>query len=245
MQFAKRKALEFLNDPGLARGSKSASLTYARLAEEFGFSSLIICALPEAGENVESLIEFEHWPTGWRDQYLAGNYFARDPVSIAALVSKTAYTWANARPRFTAEARQSRIAQEASSHGLVDGLALPGGERGGRRRLMISLGSDNPIALGQADFELLYLVSIWFQLRDDRPAPPKAGLNSAGRSLSVRERDILCWMAQGKSAWEVAQILTLSEATVTTHLRNIRRKLGANNTTHAVAIGLIQGQITL
>jgi DNA-binding CsgD family transcriptional regulator len=53
-------------------------------------------------------------------------------------------------------------------------------------------------------------------------------------SLSPRERECLLWVAEGKTAWETAIILGLSEHTVRCYLESARHKLGAANNTHAV-----------
>lgn len=61
--------------------------------------------------------------------------------------------------------------------------------------------------------------------------------------LTPRERDVLRWVAEGKSDWEISVILGLSEATVRFHVDNARRKLHAATRAHAVArlaaIGLL------
>uniref|UniRef100_UPI0025DF53BB helix-turn-helix transcriptional regulator n=1 Tax=uncultured Phenylobacterium sp. TaxID=349273 RepID=UPI0025DF53BB len=56
-----------------------------------------------------------------------------------------------------------------------------------------------------------------------------------GVRLTARERDALSWVAEGKSDWEIAVILGLSETTVRFHVDNARRKLGAVNRAQAVA----------
>jgi DNA-binding CsgD family transcriptional regulator len=53
--------------------------------------------------------------------------------------------------------------------------------------------------------------------------------------LTARERDALAWVAEGKSDWEIATILGLSETTVRFHVDNARKKLGAVNRAQAVA----------
>ena len=55
-------------------------------------------------------------------------------------------------------------------------------------------------------------------------------------SLTRRERDCLSWIARGRSAWEISEILGIAERTVEFHLENSRKKLGAKNTVHAVAL---------
>ena len=64
-------------------------------------------------------------------------------------------------------------------------------------------------------------------------------------SLTPREREVLGWVAQGKSAGEIAEILHIVKRTVDEHVQTAVRKLGALNRTHAVAIALRDGIIEI
>jgi len=63
--------------------------------------------------------------------------------------------------------------------------------------------------------------------------------------LTPREIEILHWVASGKSAWEIGEILHIAKRTVDAHVQAAVRKLGAVNRTHAVAIALRDGIIKL
>jgi len=56
--------------------------------------------------------------------------------------------------------------------------------------------------------------------------------------LTSREREVLAWSAQGKSAWEIGEILSVAKRTVDEHAQTAMRKLGAVNRTQAVAIAI-------
>ena len=56
---------------------------------------------------------------------------------------------------------------------------------------------------------------------------------SAMAQLTPREREIMHWVGQGKSNWEVAQIVGCVEQTVKKHLQHIYKKLGVENRTAA------------
>ena len=56
--------------------------------------------------------------------------------------------------------------------------------------------------------------------------------------ITRREADVLIWAAKGKTDWEIAQILSISERTVNKHLEQIYRKLGVNNRTSASALAI-------
>lgn len=53
--------------------------------------------------------------------------------------------------------------------------------------------------------------------------------------LSPREFEVLHWLKRGKTSWEIAQILGISERTVNYHINNILRKLDATNRSQAVS----------
>ena len=59
--------------------------------------------------------------------------------------------------------------------------------------------------------------------------------------MSPRESEILQWIKQGKSTWDISIIMHISERTVKFHVGNIMKKLGASTRTHAVAIAMEQG----
>ena len=63
--------------------------------------------------------------------------------------------------------------------------------------------------------------------------------------LTPREKECLRWRALGKSDWDTAQIMGLSERTVKFHLENARTKLGAQNTIQAASKALVLGLISL
>jgi DNA-binding NarL/FixJ family response regulator len=63
--------------------------------------------------------------------------------------------------------------------------------------------------------------------------------------LTPREIDVLRLIAEGNANKEIAGKLSLTEETVKGHVKNILAKLGVNDRTHAVTIGLKRGIIDL
>ncbi len=56
------------------------------------------------------------------------------------------------------------------------------------------------------------------------------------RALTRREREVLFWVARGKSNAEIAAILGIKSATVGKHLERIYPKLGVENRTAAISL---------
>jgi DNA-binding CsgD family transcriptional regulator len=65
------------------------------------------------------------------------------------------------------------------------------------------------------------------------------------RDLSRREREVLNLIAVGADRHEIGEELTISVATVRTHIRNLLRKLSARNRAHAIALAMQHGLLEL
>jgi LuxR family transcriptional regulator, quorum-sensing system regulator SolR len=70
-----------------------------------------------------------------------------------------------------------------------------------------------------------------------------AQIDLSGVRLTRKERDVIKWVIEGKTAWEIGRILCVSERTVKFHLTNVYEKLKVSNRAQAVAkvsrLGLI------
>ena len=79
--------------------------------------------------------------------------------------------------------------------------------------------------------------------------PPEVAAELAGHTgedqLTARELEILKRIGKGNANKEIAAQLSIAEDTVKSHVGNILEKLGANDRTHAVTIGLTRGIIEL
>jgi DNA-binding CsgD family transcriptional regulator len=89
--------------------------------------------------------------------------------------------------------------------------------------------------------------------RADRAGPrPNGALGARDRAAragrdrdpTLRERQVLRLLASGATDVQIAGWLSLSPATVQTHVRNAKAKLGARTRAQAVALALQRGMIT-
>jgi DNA-binding NarL/FixJ family response regulator len=69
--------------------------------------------------------------------------------------------------------------------------------------------------------------------------------HAADDALSLREVEVLKLISGGNANKEIAARLSISEETVKGHVKSILAKLGANDRTHAVTIGLKRGIIDI
>ena len=61
--------------------------------------------------------------------------------------------------------------------------------------------------------------------------------------FTARETEILKWIADGKSDWQIGQILNISDKTVNFHVENMKRKCGVATRIQVVVQAVHQGKI--
>jgi transcriptional regulator EpsA len=125
---------------------------------------------------------------------------------------------------------------------LVHGIRR---SRGGSERVFVALSRESELPGGAAMSLKLLLPFIDTALRQMPPAPvrtaPCSRVDMRHRNaaripvLSERERQIMVWVAMGKTNPEIGMILDISEFTVKNHMKSIFSKLDVTNRAQAVA----------
>lgn len=171
------------------------------------------------------------YSTEWVEHYLTQRFVEIDPTIQVGMRRLLPIDWASFD---RSDLAVRRLFGEAQEFGLgKQGLSLPvHGQH--RDRALVSITSNLSAREWRQlrpqymrDFQVLTLHIHEAILRLEGSAPTQA-------RLSPRERECLMWIAEGKTYWEAAMILGLSEHTVRCYLESARHKLGAANNTHAV-----------
>ena len=127
--------------------------------------------------------------------------------------------------------------------GIAMALHMPDGSR-------FSLGLDRSDPLPSQEGELrllvgdLQLLAVYAQEAAARLLLPPAN-ESEIPELTKRELEALRWTMDGKTSWEVGQILGIAEGTAVRHLANAQQKLGCVSKHHAVVKAIKLGLIAL
>ncbi|MET3523923.1 LuxR family transcriptional regulator [Mesorhizobium abyssinicae] len=212
---------------------------YRAAVRHFGFSHFIVTGLPSQGQRFEDLILEHFWPEDWMSHYVSCDYIRRDPVAIASGICKAPFAWKEARI-YTDKLSSAgdRIMMEAADVGLKDGVCVPIPVRNALAGC-ISLSGEEPFTQKDA-LEPVNVLSLTFASRLQllvNHSRPKI------LTLSDREREVLTWVAEGKTAWEISQILGISDSTVNKHIAGAMRKTGSVTRSQAVAKALTAMEI--
>jgi DNA-binding CsgD family transcriptional regulator len=187
--------------------------------------------------NIPSLKPQHHYingfPPQWLEHYLARGYFKADPLVRHAEMSTLPAVWTD---KSFHERDSQQFWSEAHDFGLQSGLSFSVHEQSGVTGIF-SVARDKPLDVTPAELAAMVgrgqlFASILHQavLRIDLPKL----LLLPDVALTARERECLKWAADGKTAWEIGQILSIAERTAVFHINNVIRKLGAANKTQAI-----------
>ncbi|MGQ0566402.1 MAG: helix-turn-helix transcriptional regulator [Gemmobacter sp.] len=175
--------------------------------------------------------------------YFRGGFYLKTPIYRWALRSTGVTTWRWVQEEFTA-GRLSRDEAEAvrvnDRFGIVAGLAISFPEMAGRTKGALGMAADPDLThddvdrIWASDGSAIMAVAQMMHLRI--ASLPAAHVR---RDLTVRQREALEWVADGKTTADVAVILGVSTAMVEKHLRLAREALNVDTTAQAVAKGTL------
>ena len=180
----------------------------------------------------------------WVDRYLEKDYLYIDPVVIGCFnrfdpVNWKQLNWATKAARdFLSEAVEYGVGPQ--------GYTVPVRGPNGQYALFTVTDSrtdDEWEAFIELRKQELILVAHAFNQR--ALALEEGVFNSARAQLSPRELSTLALLAKGRNRAQAAAELQISENTLRVYVESSRHKLGALNTTHAVARALANGLIVV
>ncbi len=228
-----------------ARSDRDLLLALRQAAESYGFDRVILSVIvdPELPQDCHGRGVLNHFPADFRAYYATNDCVRYDPILKAALKRKRAFAWEQLEAAPYLTARQVTFMATLKAYHLHQGVAVPlritgtlNGIAAFARSKPITSETTPPLPALQTLGETVYEAYRALHRTD-------ASLTTERAPLSVKECDVLTWVARGKTDDEIAEILSISPNTVDSHMRNIYRKLNAHNRVTAVVAGIRQGHV--
>ncbi|MCB9495764.1 MAG: autoinducer binding domain-containing protein [Fibrobacteria bacterium] len=191
----------------------------------------------DSAETPQQINVLNHsYPQEWLDLYVSKSLGNRDPILQSHLRNGGIHDWKEVfeknppDPEFLALATYFGL-ESGLTHGLTDAA-----------RACKSLVSFARKGLGFESREkfLCELLIAPIHLAIMRLIGKQA---TEAPSLTEREMEVLHWIFQGKTSWEIGKLLDVSERTAKFHTSNLFRKLQVNNRAQAIGIALECGLI--
>ncbi|MEQ9694267.1 LuxR family transcriptional regulator [Shimia sp. SDUM112013] len=229
-----------LEDLGSAHGLEALQGAIEKLRDHFGVDHLVYHWVNTDGDQYGC----GTYSDAWVDRYVARDYLRIDPVIIGCFQRFHPVDW-KCLDWSTKAARQFQV--DAIAHGVGNqGLSVP--IRGPNGQFALFSAShqcsdrtwEEFIGRNRRD---LILIAHEFNEKALEFEPGRQPAQT--RALSPREVDAMTLLASGHSRAQVAEALSISEHTLRVYIESARSKLGALNTTHAVARALSWGLIVV
>jgi LuxR family quorum sensing-dependent transcriptional regulator len=229
-----QEALDFIEDLDRLSSADAVAEAMIGVVARFGFEGLIIAGLrPEPGQGFEDLVLAAKCPADFRAVYESRDYIRFDPNVRRALRSIHPFEWSTSDYGEEAGPRVAEIMRFLADFGYLRGFVVP---------IRGPFGYEAGVWMAGAKLDLttktkpsIHLMALYaferlrqLALAEFEEKPPLTG----------REREVLAWSAEGKSASEIGEILSVAKRTVDEHTQTAMRKLGAANRTQAVAIAI-------
>lgn len=198
--------------------------------------------MPPKGQRFPLYIS--NYPQNWVEYYVKEGFVSHDPITRNAVNIIRPYVWSEVIQGKTLTKTQKIVLSGGHEASLRSGASVPI-QGPGRAIAQLSVAND----MCDNEFKKLFLqhrheVHLLATYAHERLISLKiSGDVPYGITLTPKEVEVLTWAARGKSSWDIACILAISNATVNEHLANVRRKLDTTNTTHAIATAILNGLI--
>jgi len=205
-----------------------------------GFENAV-CApskIPDAFLDPGARIEYldVSYPDGYMDLYFEKKFQLTDAVLCEFLNHLSPVNWASLNRDYgfdyTASVRAIDFnMRDGWTHGIIDPSTMTS--------TVFFLGGPQADADIRSKAVLSYIIPFYAEAF-------KRALDTTNKpiqSLTQREIEVLRWIREGKSSWEISVILKCSKRVVDYHANNIKQKLNVMNRAQAVAVGLQRGII--
>ncbi|MGH8463916.1 MAG: autoinducer binding domain-containing protein [Pseudomonas sp.] len=207
----------------------------AGLAQQLGMEYFSFALRTYAATQRPQLKVYNTYPTAWNEHYQRYNYASIDPIFALCHRSLMPVLWHDEIFRETPD-----FWEHAKNHGLRHGWSQSAHDARHNESILSVVRSHTPVDTAEfynAAGQTLWLCNQMHTLILERALakPPQAF------SLTARESEVLKWSAAGKTAAEVACILSLSQSTVNFHIRSFISKMNSSNKAGAIAIAAMNG----
>jgi DNA-binding CsgD family transcriptional regulator len=205
----------------------------------FDFTISGVAKTDKLGAVIDYDIVNVNYDAEWLELYTVKGYYQIDPIVRENFLHFSLQRWTNTFIKYPIP---RNFIFHAMDFGLKDGYTTGNRNPSGRRGSIFTISGDS-IEFCSRSATIMELIS---------PHMHEALLRIISRQiqntfseLSEREKEILRWIGQGKTSWDIGLILGISVHTVNFHINNIMQKFDVTNRLHAVAIAVQLGLIDI
>lgn len=240
-------ALSAIERIGAAQSAAVIGDVIIRMASSFGYHHICFVASGSSSQPFHDRVLWEAWPKQWAEQYRRSNFYACDPVAPEIRRRVEMFAWSDVPLDKMSPASRQVMDIAAEDYDLKFGLCAPVHGLNGYQAGLSLAGHEverTPEANAAIELVAMYASNRFAVLRARDPSKStKPDSKAAVSVLTTREREVMNWVAAGKTAWDTSVILSISEDTVNKTVTAAMHKLNAHTRAQAVAEAIKRGLI--
>lgn len=210
---------------------------------QFGFRWFALLHNVDLKRRSKNALMLTTYPARWIEEIIETRLYMDDPVHAACARSVSGLTWDRIGDFILPTARQISILERGRAHGLASGYSMPI-RMADEPDAMFTVARQFGDALSSEDMLTARLIGTTAFERA-RELLDTDALANVPVPLSPRQIDCIALVAQGKSDWEIAQILGLSRDTVHEYVEAARRRYGVRRRTQLVLRAVRDGHLNI
>lgn len=200
-----------------------------------GFRYFACCSHVNPKKPPSHAVVLHNYPSSWARAFAERDLHEIDPILLRSERTILPFFWDNPELRASLSRTQKQILHEAADVGIANGYTVPIHLPwdAGALRASCSVVPDSRL-IGPHAYRAVQTMSLYFYASVNDRKSSRNPASHLGPILSVRERQCLELAAQGKSDWEISQLLNISENTVHKHVESAKRRLGVATRVQAI-----------
>lgn len=230
------------------QSSKAASLEHLSamvdsVIRDFGFRWFALLHNVDLIRRSKKALMLTTYPARWLDEIIETRLYLDDPIHAACAKTPSGLAWSQIGEYIIPSQRQVSILDKGRAHGLRTGFTMPI-RMSDEPEAVFSVASENE---NDGPSENVLAARLIGTVAFDR-ARSLLGENREvfeSVTLSPRQIDCVALVAQGKSDWEISQILGLGRDTVHEYVEGARRRYGVRRRTQLVLRAVRDGHLNI
>lgn len=213
------------------------------IVRQFGFRWFTLVHNVDLKRTTRKALLITTYPVRWIEEIMDARLYLEDPVHAACAKTVSGLTWDQIGDYIAPNARQLSILERGRAHGLASGFTMPVRMRD-EPDAMFTVSRRGDEVILPADLLSARLIgTVAFDQARSLLGPDE--LANVPVALSPRQIDCIDLVAQGKSDWEIGQILGLSRDTVHEYVEGARRRYGVRRRTQLVLRAVRDGHLNI
>lgn len=220
-----RDTFDFMQYASKARSVVDLQRRFDEFVRQFGYRHACCVEIKAPGGLLVGEELFGHVDPGWHERYFTQQYSRHDAVLSESIRQEEPFFWTDIARRRKLLAGEQRVLDEVREFSSYEGFSVPIHNLDGSLSI-VSLFGDKQVDRSPDTFTSLHIIGLAYG-GAARRLKRQIDLSEQPPKLTNRQAEIVRYIATGHRVDEIAERLSISVATVRSHLADAKKRYNA------------------